>query len=101
MDKQDNGWTPAAKAVPELRMLRRLVTGLALVMGLGVIAIVALLWVRLSQPMLPDLPASIALPEGARPAAITFARHWIVVVTEAGEVLLYDREGGLRDRIQP
>lgn len=101
MDKDDTNWKSAAKAVPELRMLRWLVTGLAAVMGLGMIAIVALLWLRLSQPVLPDLPAGIVLPAGARPAAVTFARDWIVVVTDAGEVLLYDRGGALRDRVQP
>ncbi|TBN37491.1 hypothetical protein EYE42_14245 [Paracoccus subflavus] len=101
MDKDDTNWKSAAKAVPELRMLRWLVMGLAAVMGLGMIAIVALLWMRLSQPMLPDLPEGIALPAGAQPAAVTFARDWIVVVTEAGEVLLYDRAGALRDRVRP
>ncbi|MCZ0961745.1 DUF6476 family protein [Paracoccus benzoatiresistens] len=101
MDKDDSDWKTAAKAVPELRLLRWLVTGLALVMGLGMIAIVALLWMRLGQPVLPGLPEAITLPEGARPEAVTFARDWIVVVTDAGEVLLYDRSGGLRDRLQP
>lgn len=101
MDKDDTNWKSAAKAVPELRVLRWLVMGLAAVMGLGMIAIVALLWMRLSQPMLPDLPEGIALPPDARPAAVTFARDWIVVVTEAGEVLLYDRAGALRDRVRP
>lgn len=90
-----------AKAVPELRLLKALVTGLALVMGLGMVAIVALLWLRLGQPMLPDLPAAIALPEGAAPAAVTFARDWTVVVTEGGEVLLYDRSGALRGQVTP
>ncbi len=87
--------------MPELRLLRWLVTGLALVMGLGMIAIVALLWIRLGQPVLPDLPEAITLPPGAGPQAVTFARDWIVVVTDAGEVLLYDRSGALRDRVQP
>lgn len=87
--------------MPELRLLRWLVTGLALVMGLGMIAIVALLWLRLGQPMLPDLPDAISLPDGAQAEAVTFARDWIVVVTDAGEVLLYDRSGALRDRVQP
>lgn len=50
---------------------------------------------------LPDLPESVALPEGAKPAAVTFARDWLVVVTETGEVLLYDRQGKLRERLQP
>lgn len=101
MGTDDSNWKAAAKAVPELRLLRWLVTGLALVMGLGMIAIVALLWMRLGQPVLPDLPDAIALPQGASPAALTFARDWIIVVTDAGEVLLYDRSGALRDRIQP
>ena len=84
--------------VPELAWLRRVVTGLALAMGLGIVALVAILWLRLSQPPLPDLPAEITLPAGARPAAVTFARNWTVVVTEAGEVLVYDRAGRLQDR---
>lgn len=84
-----------------LRWLRLLVTGLAVVMGVGVLAIVALLWLRLSQAPLPQLPDTISLPGDARPAAVTFARDWIVVVTEAGEVLLYDSQGRLKDRVAP
>lgn len=76
-------------------------TGLALVMALGMVAVVAILWLRLSQPPLPVLPNAITLPEGARAAAITFARDWTVVVTEGGEVLVYDRAGGLRQRVAP
>lgn len=101
MDQDDSDWKSAAEAVPELRWLKMLVTGLAGVMGLGIIAIVVLLWMRLSQPMLPDLPETITLPEGARPEAVTFAREFIVVVTDAGEVLLYDRSGALKDRLRP
>lgn len=84
-----------------LRWLRILVTSLAVVMGVGVLAIAALLWLRLSEAPLPELPEQIALPEGAEPAAVTFARDWVVVVTQTGEVLLYDRQGQMRDRVQP
>lgn len=84
-----------------LRWLRVLVTSLAAVMGLGVLVIAALLWLRLSEAPLPRLPAHVALPEGAKPAAVTFARDWLVVVTEAGEVLLYDGQGRLRQQVQP
>ncbi|WP_338048955.1 DUF6476 family protein [Paracoccus salipaludis] len=87
--------------MPELAWLRRLVTGLAVVMGLGMVAVAAILWVRLSQPPLPELPPQLALPEGASAAAVTFGRDWTVVVTEAGEVLLYDRSGALRQRVVP
>ena len=100
MTKDDNDWKEAAKAVPELRFLKTLVTGLSLVMGLGMVAIVVLLWMRLGQPVLPELPDSITLPDGATAGAVTFARDWIVVVTEAGDVLLYDRNGTLRDQVQ-
>lgn len=101
MDQDEGDWKKAAETVPELRWLKALVTGLAVVMGLGIIAIVVLLWMRLSQPMLPDLPATISLPDGAKAEAVTFARDFIVVVTEAGEVLLYDRAGALKDQLQP
>ena len=84
-----------------LRWLRILVTSRAVVMGVGVLAIAGLLWLRLSEAPLPELPEQIALPEGAAPAAVTFARDWVVVVTETGEVLLYDRQGRLKDRVQP
>lgn len=87
--------------MPELAWLRRLVTGLAVVMGLGMVAVAAILWLRLSQPPLPGLPPGLALPEGASAAAVTFARDWTVVVTDAGEVLLYDRAGALRQRVRP
>lgn len=97
------GPDPEAQAV--LRWLRHLVTALAVVMGLGILAVAAVLWVRLgpgSQPTpaaLPMLPAQIALPQGARAEAVTFARDWLIVVTDSGEVLLFDRDGALRQRI--
>lgn len=81
------------KAVPELRLLKALVTGLALVMGLGMVAVVAMLWIRLGQPAMPSLPDTITLPPGAEVAAVTFARDWIIVVTQAGEVLIFDHAG--------
>lgn len=70
-------------------------TTLAGVMILGLLAIVWLLVTRLGAPApLPALPESVTLPEGATPAAVTFARDWLVVVTDTGSVLLYDRAGG-------
>lgn len=90
------------QTLPEVRFLKRLVTALAVVMGAGMIALVTILWVRLgAAPALPDLPDTITLPEGAEARAITFSRDWIVVVTDGGEVLLYDAGGTLRDRVQP
>lgn len=96
MTDDDNDWNTVSKAVPELRFLKALVTGLSLVMGVGMIAIVALLWFRLGQPVLPDLPANIDLPEGSQASAVTFAGDRIVVLTENQTVLVYDKSGQLR-----
>lgn len=101
MGDDDSDWKRAAKAVPELRFLKALVTGLAAIMAVGMVAIVALLWARLGQPVLPQLPPNISLPAGAEAAAVTFTRDWTVVVTGDGEVLLYDRAGRLRSQTAP
>ncbi|MDO5706582.1 MAG: DUF6476 family protein [Paracoccus sp. (in: a-proteobacteria)] len=102
MAEDHNDWRETAKAVPELGFLRALVTALSVVMGLGMIAIVAILWMRLGAAApLPELPENITLPQNETPAAITFARDWIVVVTGSGQVLLYDRAGALRQQVQP
>jgi hypothetical protein len=80
---------------PDLRLLKALVTTLLVVMILGLLAIVWLLVTRLGTPApLPDLPAAVILPEGARAVAVTFSTDWLVVVTDAGEVLVYPRAGG-------
>ena len=100
MARDDRTGDGAAK-VPELAWLRRVVTGLALAMALGVVAVAGILWIRLAQPPLPRLPDAIALPDGETPAAVTFARDWTVVVTESGEVLVYDRAGELSSQVRP
>lgn len=80
---------------PDLRLLRVLVPALMVVMIGGLLAIVWLLVTRLGAgPPLPTLPQAVILPDGARPAAVTFARDWLVVVTEGGEIFLYRPEGG-------
>lgn len=101
MAEDHKSWKETAEAVPELRFLKTLVTGLTLVMGLGIIAVVALLWVRLGQPVLPELPASVTLPEGAVPEALSFGPNWLVVVTTDGQVLLYDRAGQFQGSVTP
>ena len=100
MAEDDTDWKAAAKAVPELRFLKTLVTGLTLVMGLGMVAVVAMLWLRLGQPVLPELPGNIKLPGDVQVQAVTFAPDWILVVTGDGQVLVYDRNGTLARTIE-
>lgn len=87
---------------PDLRFLKALVTTLAGVMIVGLLLVIGLLVTRLLQrPPLPALPASVVLPEGAAPAAVTFARNWLVVVSEDGRVMLYRPEGGAPVSVTP
>ena len=69
-------------------------------MVLGLAAIVTILWLRLGAPPLPDLPAAVTLPEGATVQAVTFAGERLIVVTDGGEVLVYDADGALTGRIE-
>lgn len=84
---------------PSLRFLKWLVILLTLTMIGGVITVVALLVTRMphmgARPALPDLPASLTLPPGAKAEAVTFGRGWTAVVTEDQRVFVFDPEGRL------
>ncbi len=103
-----------------LRMLRALVTTLTAVMILGIIAIVALLVIRLpnigplggslggsfggpidgrARASVP-LPEALALPEGARALAVTRGPDWFAVVTGDERILIYGADGALRQEIR-
>jgi hypothetical protein len=87
---------------PDLRFLKRLVTVLTVVMIGGVLAIVALLVIRLQTPPATlSLPQSITLPDGARALAFTQGAGWYAVVTEGDEILIFDRASGeIRQRVR-
>jgi len=87
---------------PDLQFIKRLVTVLTATMIAGLLTIVALLVIRLAAPApLPALPEAITLPPGAEIAALTFAQGLVVVVTTAGEVLLFAPDGTLRQSLRP
>jgi hypothetical protein len=90
-----------AERPPELRFLKLLVAALAATMIAGILAIVALLALRLpGQPAPLALPEGLTLPPGARAEALSFGRDWVVVLTEDGAALVYDRATGvLRNRV--
>lgn len=57
-------------------------TALTVTLILGVISVVGLLVIRLSQlTPPPPLPASVALPAGETAEALTLGDDWIAVVT--------------------
>jgi Flp pilus assembly protein protease CpaA len=97
---------PDAALPPSLRLLKWLVILLTLTMIGGVITVVGLLVTRMPQAFsatAPNLPEGLRLPEGTQPAAITFGAGWIAVVTTDDRILIYGRNGTLRQdlRISP
>jgi hypothetical protein len=89
-----------------IRLLQWLVIGLTTSLIVGVIAIVAVVVTRFPDPgagvvTTPDLPASLALPEGAKALAVTLGTDWVAVVTDADEILIFSRATGeLRQRVR-
>ncbi len=68
-------------------------TVLTVVMILGFLVLIGALVMRLNADG-PDLPDSLALPEGAEPTAFTQGADWFAVVVREGgaeRILVYDR----------
>lgn len=85
---------------PEIRFLKILVTALTVTMIAGLVTIVTLLVIRLpDKTSLPELPASVQLPDGAKPEAVTFARAGLIVVTDRNEILVYSPDGALLHQV--
>jgi Flp pilus assembly protein protease CpaA len=95
--------TPDPSLPPGLRFLKWLVILLTLTMIGGVITVVGLLVTRMPQAMsapAPTLPEGFSLPEGIRAEAVTFGTGWIAVVTEDDRILIYGRDGSLRQEVR-
>ena len=74
-------------------------TVLTATMIAGLLVLIVLFVTRFPSAEAP-LPDAITLPDGARATAFTQGSGWYAVVTEADEILIYDRESGaLRQRI--
>lgn len=87
-------------------MLKWLVILLTLSMIGAVITVVWLLVTRMPTALGgavgvpgPELPASIALPEGETAEAVTFGKGWVAVVTASGRILVFAPDGRLRQEI--
>lgn len=86
---------------PSLRVLKGLVILLTLTMIAAVITVVALLVTRMPAALqqTPALPAQIALPAGSRAMAITQGPDWFGVVTTDNRILIFNRDGSLRQEV--
>ncbi len=87
---------------PSLRFLKWLVIVLTLTMIGGVITVVGLLVTRMPQAFsapAPSLPDSFTLPPGTEAQAVTFGDGWIAVVTDDDRILIFGRDGRLRQEV--
>ena len=83
-----------------LAILKWLVIGLTATMLLSMVVLVWLFYTRLPRPV-AALPDAIALPQGTGVEAVTLGRGFVLVVTDAGEALVFDATGSvLRRRIE-
>lgn len=84
-----------------VRYLRVLVTVMSVTMIIGFIVIVALFVTRFTRGSDVSLPDAIRLPAGAEATAFTQGRDWYAVVSDADDILIYDRATGqLRQTIR-
>jgi Flp pilus assembly protein protease CpaA len=87
---------------PSLRFLKWLVILLTITMIAGVITIVGLLVTRMPQAFsapAPSLPDGFTLPPGTEAQAVTFGAGWIAVVTDDDRILIFGRDGRLRQEV--
>lgn len=76
-----------------LRFLRLLVTGMTVVMVVGLLALVVLLVMRFRDDG-PILPENLALEDGVAAQAVTMGDGWVAIVTEDNRILIHDRITG-------
>ena len=82
-----------------MRFLRLLVTGLTVVMIVGLVTVVALIVMRFRDDG-PILPENLSLPDGVAAQAVTMGDGWYAIVTADNRILIYDRiTGALRQEV--
>ncbi|RYI02572.1 MAG: hypothetical protein EON48_16535 [Acetobacteraceae bacterium] len=92
----------AAALPPSLRLLKWLVILLTLSMIGAVITVVWLLVTRMPSTLdeaTPLVPEDVRLPAGKAAAAVTFGRTWIAVVTTDDHILIFGKDGTLRQDV--
>ena len=86
---------------PDLGFLKLLVTVLTATMICGLVVVIFLLVTRLpgGTGAILDLPDRITLPSGVTPLAFTVGPGWVAVVTEAGDILIFDAATGAQRQV--
>ncbi|KPN62223.1 hypothetical protein SAMN04488527_10542 [Aliiroseovarius crassostreae] len=84
-----------------VRFLKILVTTLTATTIIGLIVLITVIVMRVQEiPTIP-LPDLIPLPDGAQAVSFTQAGDWYAVITDANQILIFDRASGdLRQTIQ-
>ncbi|MFK7745966.1 MAG: DUF6476 family protein [Roseobacter sp.] len=93
MDNPELTPDPQTPEPANLKFLRRLVTVLTATMIGGVLLIIGLIVIRFYD-VPPILPQSLELPGGAAAVSFTQGPDWYAVVTDADQILIYDRVTG-------
>mgnify|MGYP006956416372 CR=1 FL=1 len=83
-----------------LKLLKGLVTVLTAVMIVGFIVLIAVFVTRFPRAATLSLPEQITLPEGAVATAYTQGPDWYAVVTDSQSILIFNRDGSLRQQIE-
>ncbi len=90
---------------PSLRLLKGLVMVLMVTMIVGVITVVWLLVTRMpdansaAPALIPELPATITLPDGLVAEAVTAGKGWFAVVTTDQQILIIGADGKLKQQL--
>ena len=75
---------------------------LTLTMIGGVITVVTLIVTRMplaTTGVVPSLPDTVTLPDGATARAVTIGQGWFAVVTTGDVILIYNTDGTLRQTV--
>ena len=86
--------------VRSLRFLRLLVTVLTTVMIVGFVILIGYLVTQFPGTGGVAVPEELTLPEGASAVAYTQGSDWVAVVTDQDEILIFNMDGSLRQRVQ-
>jgi hypothetical protein len=93
------GEVPEGELPGSLKLLKGLVTVLTAVMIVGFIVLIAVFVTRFPRGATVSLPEQITLPDRTRATAYTQGPDWYAVVTDDQQILIFNRDGSLRQQI--